>query len=308
MIATASRPEHPRRERRILGDISVVVPTIGRDVLDGCVRSIVEGSAWPAELIVVDQGGNRNVAEWLASAESHGLRVLHVRSPQRGAAAARNRGLERVTTRFVAATDDDCRVAVDWLERMRARLTAYPDALVTGKVRKGVADRSGQHAPSLVTADAEEIHRRPLLRRDPLCSGNMAFSTAVIERCGLMNEDSRLQFAEDAEWSYRALRAGVAIVYAPEVVVDHMPWRDLPSLARVYAAYAYSQGAFYGQYIRRGDWFIAVRAALDLLRGPLWLLRGMVSRNTKLSLIGRAYIDQLGVGLIAGLRRGGDRA
>lgn len=293
------------RSRRIFDDISVVVPTVGREVLEVCLHSILGGSVWPAELIVVDQGENPQVAAWLTHVAARGLRVRHVRSSQRGAAAARNRGLECVTTRFAAATDDDCRVAADWLERMMARLRAHPFALVTGRVRKGmVAERKG-HAPSLAMTDVEVIHRRPLVRRDPLSSGNMGFAVALVGQVGAMSEDHRLRFAEDAEWSYRALRAGVPIVYAPEVIVEHLAWRDFSSLADAYAAYAYSQGAFYGQYIRRGDWFIAGRAAHDLVCGPWWFLRGTLSRNAKLALIGRAYIARLGAGLIAGLRRGG---
>jgi GT2 family glycosyltransferase len=295
------------RSRQVRGDISVVIPTIGREALDGCVQSILEGSALPGELIVIDQGSSPNVTDWLTRAESSGVRTQYVRSTQRGAAAARNRGIERVTTRFVAVTDDDCRVAADWLERMTARLLVHPDALITGRVQKGTASRNDGYAPSLITTEAETIYRRPLLRRDPLSSGNMGFTVAVVDRFGLMNEDPRLRFAEDAEWSYRALRAGVPIVYAPEVVVHHLAWRDLPSLAQAYASYAFSQGAFYGQYIRRRDWFVAARAARDLLCGPWWMMRGAISRNGELTLVGRAYVTRLGAGLIAGLRGGGSR-
>src|SRR5688572_24741602 len=105
----------------VLSEITVVIPTIGRDLLRGCLRSIARGSAWPMSLIVVDQGSNPDVESWIEDVNELGLAAQRIRSAQTGAAAARNRGFERVTTEFIAATDDDCRVDPDWLERLALR-------------------------------------------------------------------------------------------------------------------------------------------------------------------------------------------
>jgi GT2 family glycosyltransferase len=283
-----------------MSDVTLVIPTIGRDLLEGCLESIVAGSAWPACLIVVDQGSSPAVGAWLERLAMHGLRTEHVMSDERGAAAARNRGIERVSTRFVAATDDDCRVATDWLERMTARLRERADAFITGRV-EAMGAGGGVASPSLMESDETQVHTRPLLERDPLYGNNMGFAVATAERIGPMDERACVRFAEDAEWSYRALRAGIPVVYAPEVTVRHLAWRDATELARTYRRYARSQGAFYGTYLRRGDRFIAARALFDLARAPWLLVRGIATRNDELTAIGRAYVTDLPVGILRGL-------
>jgi len=288
----------------ILSDISIVIPTVGRDLLEGCLQSIVGGNAWPARLIVVEQGSNPAVATWISHHAVCGLSTEHVISRERGAAAGRNRGIERVTTRFVALTDDDCRVAPDWLERMAVRLRENADAFVTGRV-EGLGVGSGVASPSLMESPDPQVHTRPLLKRDPLYGNNMGFAIATAERVGPLDERECVLFAEEAEWSYRALRAGVRVVYAPDVIVQHLAWRTAAELALTYRRYARSQGGFYGTYLRRGDRFIMARALFDTARAPWLLLRGAATRNRELIAIGRAYLTELPRGILSGLMAAG---
>jgi GT2 family glycosyltransferase len=285
---------------RILPDMSIVIPTVGRDLLEGCLQSIIGGNAWPARLIVVEQGSNPAVAAWISGLEARGLTTEHVTSRERGVAAGRNRGIERVRTRFVAVTDDDCRVAPDWLERMAVRLRQNPDAFVTGRV-EGLGVGNGVASPSLMESPIPEVHTHPLLKRDPLYGNNMGFAIATAERVGPLDERDCVLFAEEAEWSYRALRAGVPVVYAPDVIVKHLAWRNAAELALTYRRYARSQGGFYGTYLRRGDPFIVARALFDLARAPWLVLRGAATRNRELIAVGRAYLTELPAGILTGL-------
>src|SRR5690242_876708 len=93
--------------RRLLDDLTVIIPTVGRPILQRCLQSIASGTVLPARIIVIDQGENPLVAEWVHSLEGMGLETFHLRSPERSPASARNRGIEQVQTRFVAAIDDD---------------------------------------------------------------------------------------------------------------------------------------------------------------------------------------------------------
>src|SRR5262245_57817878 len=89
----------PTLSRPVLNDISVVIPTLGRAMLKDCLDSIVYGTAWPAELIVVEQGSNPQVPYWLAEVGRLGLRAEHVRCSQLGRAAGVNRGIQQAKTR-----------------------------------------------------------------------------------------------------------------------------------------------------------------------------------------------------------------
>jgi GT2 family glycosyltransferase len=295
---TASSPERgaPRPEP---SELTVVIPTVGRPVLAECLKALAEGTIRPAHVVVVDQSRGHAMREAIEMTRSLGVDVLHVESPQRGPAAARNRGLERVATRFVAAIDDDCRPAPDWAERVLECLHAHPGAVITGRVESAAA----RDLPSTMAATASAVYRSPLRDRDPLFSGNMAVERRVFEQVGLFCEDPALiPAAEDNEWGYRALRAGVPIVYAPEIAVRHLDWRGPDELEMTYRRYARGQGGFYGLYLRRRDWFIARRAFRDLLRIPWLLARAMMSRDRHMLILARAQLSQLVPGIIAGLR------
>jgi GT2 family glycosyltransferase len=283
--------------RHVLDDITVIVPTIGRSVLEQSLASIAAGSRWPARLVLVHQGNAPHVEIWVERLRLWGLCVVHVRSDERGAAAARNRGIEHVETPLIAFTDDDQCVSPEWLARMHAWLVASPDAVVTGRV-----DAAGAAVPSTISSPVPAIHRSPLLDRDPLFSGNMGARVDVVTRVGPFDEAAALNGAEDNDWGYRALRAGVPILYAPDIVVTHLDWRDRTDLAITYRRYALAQGGFYGKHLRRRDLFIARRAARDLVRGPWLILRAAATRNADLAMIGQAETRGILPGILAGLR------
>lgn len=108
--------------------------------------------------------------------------------------------------------------------------------------------------------------------------------------------------AEDAEWSYRALRKGVSLRYEPDVVLAHYGWRDETRRLEQYRHYALSHGGFYGKYIRQGDLFILARAAAHFIRALRRWIRGSLRGDAELALLGRAYCLNLLPGIVAGMR------
>ena len=285
--------------RPVLHDMTVVIPTLGRSILEACLYWIVVGDAWPRELIVVDQGRSQDVVDWIARLQSFGLQAEYLPSHQRGRAAGVNRGLERVKTHFVAVTDDDCFVETDWLNSLVGHLRTAPEAIVTGRVEAA----GDEDVLGVVTSLEPAVYHRPRLTFDPLSGGNMGTSMSVIKHVGLLDEDVCLRTAEDGEWAYRALRAGVPIIYAPEVIVQHYGWRDESQRTMQYQDYARSQGGFYGKYLRQGDWFIALRIMVHHLRAFRRWLRGFLTGNQECARYGRAYLTGLLPGIMAGIRR-----
>ena len=56
--------------RRVLDDLTVIIPTVGRPILQRCLQSIADGTVLPARIIAIDQGDNLEVADWLHSIEA----------------------------------------------------------------------------------------------------------------------------------------------------------------------------------------------------------------------------------------------
>lgn len=283
----------------IATDVSIVIPTLGRDLLKGCLESIAAGTLWPAELIVVDQGTDPAVDTWVEGLTRLGLSITHVRSNETGIAAGTNRGLERVRTPLVALTHDDCRVRPDWLERLSHRLRDIDDAILTGRV-----EPEGEGLVlTVVTRREPAVYTKPMIDRDILFPPNMGFPIRVVGRVGYFDEHPSLRVAgEDNEWAYRALRGGVPIIYDPAIVVVHLAWQDPRRRASLYRRYARGQGSFYGKYLRRGDSFILRRAIRDVARAPWLVLRGAVTRNGDLMAMGLGELTGLPAGIVSGLR------
>jgi GT2 family glycosyltransferase len=291
----------PLPPKPVLADISVVIPTLGRPILESCLRWLGDASHWPGRVIVVDQGRNPVVAEWLATLQTAGLGTLYVPSEQKGKSAGINRGLENTQTRFLAITDDDCFVSSDWLEKMTARLRAEPGVIRTGRVELAGNDEADF---STVTSRQPMLYTQPQLKSRTFIGGNAGMALDLVYRIGFFNEHPGLiAAAEDSDFGHRALRLGIPIAYDPDVALYHYHWRDASQRAARYADYAYGQGAFYGIHLRQGDRLILMQTARDLVRSPLRWLRGLVSGDRELVENGRAHTLNLLPGIIAGLRR-----
>lgn len=282
--------------QRIDGDVTLVIPTLGRPILRRMLDAVRAGDTWPARVIIVDQGRNAEIAALADEHRGGGLDVVYAPSNSTGRSAGLNLGLEHVMTGLVVITDDDCLVARDWMARLGERLRRHPGAIITGRVEAG----EGEAQLSVVTSTSEQIQRRPALRFDRLSGGNMGLPLEVARRVGPFTESPAMRTAEDGEFAYRALRAGVPIVYAPEVVVTHLAWRDAAEREDQYYSYALSQGGFYGWYLRQGDAFIALRVIVHLLRASRRWLVGRLRGNADMARNGRAYV----LGLLPGLRAG----
>jgi GT2 family glycosyltransferase len=293
-----------RAPRAIAADVTLLVPTLGGQLLEGCLRSITAGTMWPAQLVVVDQSALGTAADCVEAVREQGIAALQIRSSHVGISAAMNQGLQHVATTYVAVTHDDCRVRPDWVERLSARLAAVGDAIVTGRV-----EPQGDGLVLTIKVDPKPaVYTAPRLTGDVLFPPNMGFPLRLVDRIGPFDEHLSLATAgEDNEWAHRALRAGVPIVYDPSAVVGHLARYRLEDLPALYRRYARGQGAFYGTWLRRGDRFIARRAARDLLRAPWLLLRGVATGNRELVSMGRGEITGLLPGIAAGLRNPGVR-
>ena len=152
------------KRRPIDEDITIVIPTLGRSILEESLYWIVSGSRWPKAIIVVDQGSDRVVAALMEKVGSLGICAHYIPSDQRGRASGINRGLEQVKTRFVAITDDDCFVENEWLEQLLVYLREHPGGIVTGRVEAAGDEMDGPTLAKMFRAEAraaEAIQSNP---------------------------------------------------------------------------------------------------------------------------------------------------
>src|ERR1700674_5430506 len=101
-------------ETRIATDLSIVIPTLGRDCLRDSVRAIATGSVRPFEIVLSHQGAIGSMDAMLREFAQYGIPIRYLRSDQVGAAAGRNAGIRSVTSKFFGTTDDDCIADFRW--------------------------------------------------------------------------------------------------------------------------------------------------------------------------------------------------
>lgn len=210
-------------------DVSVVIGTYNRSAmlagaLDNVLRQEIDPSRY--EIIVVDNNSSdstRQVVESYIARGHSNLRYFF--EPRQGVSHARNSGLARARAPIIAFTDDDVRVAKDWISEIKRVFDEHPEVdFLGGKI----LPRWTTQPPAWLTRD----HWWALALLDygdesfyvsadkPLClpTANASFRSGVFERFGLFSPD--FSGREDHEFLLRLWCGGGLGLYSPAIVVN----------------------------------------------------------------------------------------
>jgi glycosyltransferase involved in cell wall biosynthesis len=185
--------------------VSCVVPVCnGERFLGEALDSILAQTHLPTELIVVDDGSTDRSQE---IAESYGDRVVLLRQPNRGPAAARNRGIRAARGELLAFLDADDLWHPAKLDRQVAFLRAHPEVdLCLTRYRNF-------WAPEL--ADEQERYENHALSQPSSAFniGTLLARRELFDRT-LFNEE--LRYGENTDWFMAVLRRGARAEVLPE--------------------------------------------------------------------------------------------
>lgn len=215
--------------RQTACSVSIVLSTYNRSALLGpAVERLLDQSpdSPPYELIVVDNNStdeSRSVVQaYMARA---GGRLRYVFEPQAGLSHGRNAGIAAARAGIVAFTDDDVRVAPDWVGMIGRAFETHPDVDCLG----------GRTLPVWPSPPPPWLTRRhwvgPLALQDygdrpfildarrPLClaGANFAFRKRAFDRIGLFSAD--FPRSEDTELMLRLWLSGARAMYVPTMIV-----------------------------------------------------------------------------------------
>jgi len=211
-------------------DVSVVLSTYNRaDRLPSALEALLSQSAGAAyEVIVVDNNSTdatRTVTEQ-AAARSYG-RLRYVFEPRQGLSYGRNAGIAVARSPIIAFSDDDVRVAPDWIAQLKRTFDAHPEIDYVG----------GRVLPHWLAPPPRwltDAHWAPLALQDygdqPIVSGreravclvgaNLAFRRRVFDVVGVFTPSlgrvkDGIGSTEDHEMQLRAWKAGMRGLYDP---------------------------------------------------------------------------------------------
>ena len=166
------------------------------------------------EVVVVDDASQDDTAATLDRFASRlSLKVLR-HDVATGPARARNEGWRASRAEVIAFTDDDCRPAPDWVERLRE--AAGPGVVVQGRTEIDPDELHVFHAAP---------HARSQWELDPpgpWAQGcNIAYPRAVLEAVDGFDERFPAAAGEDTDLALRAQAAGASYAGAPAAVTYH---------------------------------------------------------------------------------------
>lgn len=130
-------PEAHSRCRLGAMPVTIVVPVLNREVIvERCLASIESQDIRPLKVVLVDNGSTdgslSKLESWARRVKSEDIEARVITEPERGAAKARNAGLEMVETPWVMFFDSDDELRTDHLRRLVGAMRECPDANLIG--------------------------------------------------------------------------------------------------------------------------------------------------------------------------------
>ena len=133
-----------------MAQISVIVPVYQVEAyLPQCIDSILAQTFRDFELILVDDGSQDRSGAICDEYAGKDNRICVVHTQNRGAAAARNTGLQRASGNYIAFVDGDDRLAENMLGRMYAEILDPPCDLVVCNFLHVFSEENDNFSPPL---------------------------------------------------------------------------------------------------------------------------------------------------------------
>lgn len=270
---------------RVAPAVSFIIPAYQSAHLIGETLASVQAQDFADwEAIVVDDGSTDDLAGALAPFAGD-PRIGLYRFENAGLSAARNRGIERATGRYLTFLDSDDMIEPTYLREMVGALEADPSLafVCCDGTMFGVADREGRRF-SEFEPQAPAVTLERVLTRKFIVLVAATVRAEVVRAVGGFAE--QLRAAEDFDLWLRILTVGGKAAYLPKPLfryrrragsLSNSPERFRTALAEVYRRTAKNLGPNHPltAYCRRAERNVLAR--LDLWRGRAALTAGRVA-------------------------------
>lgn len=190
--------------------VSVIIPVFnGERFLAEALRSVLDQTLPPDEIIVVDDGSTDGTAQVIAAVSAGStVPIKAVYQENQGPAAARNRGLSLAQGELLAFQDADDLWSVNKLALQGALLQRYPQAqAVVGYSQLAFTDSGGGSTTYPGRPGPLLVLQEGLFRR------------TLFELVGPF--DPRLRLAEDIEWFLHLLEQPVELLIHSDIVLTY---------------------------------------------------------------------------------------
>jgi GT2 family glycosyltransferase len=193
------------------------------EVTRECVDSILRNTDFPFRLIVIDNGSDSAVREYLAGLGSaNGVACDVIRNERNlGFAAAVNQGIRASGSGYICIMNNDTVAAPGWLGEMISIMRSDPGIGILNPS----SNTSGQFPPEGVSVDDYAAGLKSFKGRVEelnTCRGFcMLLKREVVEKIGLFDEIYSVGYFEETDFCKRAVKAGFNLGRAKASYVYH---------------------------------------------------------------------------------------
>ncbi len=196
-----------------------------------CLESLFRTTDVPARLIIVDNGSEPHIREFLRNVRPQGAirEVTLIQNDiNRGFPGGMNQGLHASRAAYVCLLNNDLLFTSGWLSRMLEVAQTHPNIGVLNPSSSTLGD----HPPSGMSLEAYakqlEAAKRGLYVEVGMCIGFcMLIKRHVIEQIGLLTEEIERIFFEDEDYCMRAQASGFRSVVVSGAYVYHAEHRTV---------------------------------------------------------------------------------
>lgn len=213
--------------------ISLVIPTHGRrDLLRAGLDSLaVQEGAPRFEVLVIDDGADAALGEWVASLEyALDIRVLH-HEVNRGRSATRNTGIRAARGRAIVFLDGDMRVVPGFVAAHAAAHVDSDDTVALGNILTAPEVGRSAFVDYIDSRGVKKVRPGEVIPSRYFMTGNSSVATPLLERAGGFDEEFGEYGGEDTEMGYRLASHGARFRYAQGAVSYHMDLNSVPEMA-----------------------------------------------------------------------------
>ena len=201
----------------------VIIPHYNDTVrLNRCLTELAPQLSAHVSAIVVDNGSTEPMDDIIRSFPT----IQFVTEDQKGAAAARNRGVLETDAPYIYFLDADCVPSDNWVETANALVNTAD--MVGGEVNIfHETDGALSGAQAFEAVFAFEIEKY-IDQKQFTVTANLITSRKIFEAVGPF----RPGVSEDLDWCVRARDAGYKLVFAETLLVTHPSRNDWPALRK----------------------------------------------------------------------------
>ncbi|MFF4696533.1 bifunctional polysaccharide deacetylase/glycosyltransferase family 2 protein [Streptomyces chattanoogensis] len=223
---TRFRPGSPRL-REVTDPVTVLVPAYNEEAgIESTVRSLLASTHRQLQIIVIDDGSTDRTADLAGRIDDP--RVLVIRQPNAGKAAALNTGLAHAGYDIVVMVDADTVFEPDAVQRLIQPLAHPAVGAVSGNTKVGNRRRLLGRWQHLEYVFGFNLDRRmfEVLECMPTVPGAIgAFRRDALMGVGGVSEDT---LAEDTDLTMALWQAGWRVVYEENAIA----WTEVPTSLR----------------------------------------------------------------------------